>query len=1112
VNDRFLKHHQLARRALWELQRAVKRRNLKKLAAARNAFTDVLDVMSPAHPDRPACLGNLSTALRLQYEWAHDVSAVERLVELDESIRWSLGPDHPQRGLHRHNLRNVMVHLMTGPRRPGLLARAVPLAREAAADLAERTLFLEALVACLDELFERTEDEDVMAELIALDRERAAARHPDDPEVGPILADLGAGLRTLALLRGRPEDLPEAVEVGRQAVGKCPDGHDNRAASLALLATSLHARFVQLDRSMETLRESVTVARQAVAAAPPGHPDRPTALNGLGIGLRSVFEEARELDALHEAAQVLKEAVTELGPDEPARRARYLGNLSAVQQELFKRTGEMGAILAAVEASREAVRLSPHDTPQRAGRLSDLGNALHILSTGLYFAAPGGEEVFTPGTGGAAPGDENTVTTGPGSAAPGDLPYLREAVAVARAAVAGTRDDPDLGGRLSNLSVATRTLYELTGDSEALDEAVRAARAGVAAATADTTNRATALMALVRALAQRPAAPDVLREMQECCKDLATATTTPRTRVIAHLLLGRTAMSADPPAARTALTAYEQAVAWLPEIAPRQLLRPDREYGLGELAGLPAEAASAALHLGRPEHALVLLEHARGLLLREGMSGRDDLAEVRRADPEAADDLVRLRDLLNASDQGGVDLYRGDGNQAGSIPGVRARHGTRTRRHRELALEWEQLLDRIRSRPGLEGFLLPPTIESLRRRPVDGPVILVNPGPSRCDALLLTPDGGVRALRLDCDHAELRERARAFRRLPRSAGSASPDEAELLGHLAWLWDRIGRPVLSELGLLSRVRLPAESAPRIWWCPIGVAASLPLHAAGRHGAADPAGVSAIMDHVVSSYTSTVHALRRGGSGATDDHEASPTGPLDGPPDRSLNGPPEKSLVGSPGRSLDRPPGRSLDGLLVVEMSETPGAGPLPGARLEAERLAELAAHPTVLSGRTATREAVLRELPSHSIAHFACHAVTDPRSPSLARLLLHDHGSAPLTAVELSSVHVPNGTLAYLSACETAKSDERLADEAIHIATAFQLAGYGHVIGTLWPVTDSSAGRIADDFYTGLASSLDWADAADAADAARTLHRAVLDLREDDPARPSRWAAHIHFGS
>jgi CHAT domain-containing protein len=162
--------------------------------------------------------------------------------------------------------------------------------------------------------------------------------------------------------------------------------------------------------------------------------------------------------------------------------------------------------------------------------------------------------------------------------------------------------------------------------------------------------------------------------------------------------------------------------------------------------------------------------------------------------------------------------------------------------------------------------------------------------------------------------------------------------------------------------------------------------------------------------------------------------------------------------------------------------------------------------TWLSGPRATRDAVLHALPRHRIAHFACHAVTDPRFPALNRLLLQDHLTAPLTAIELSTLNAPRAELAYLSACETAKSNEALIDEAVHIATAFQLAGYRHIIGTLWPVADNAAGRIADDFYTGLAPSLN------ADDTARALHRAVCGLRADEPQAPSRWASHIHLGS
>ncbi|OCK98480.1 uncharacterized protein K441DRAFT_654679 [Cenococcum geophilum 1.58] len=45
-------------------------------------------------------------------------------------------------------------------------------------------------------------------------------------------------------------------------------------------------------------------------------------------------------------------------------------------------------------------------------------------------------------------------------------------------------------------------------------------------------------------------------------------------------------------------------------------------------------------------------------------------------------------------------------------------------------------------------------------------------------------------------------------------------------------------------------------------------------------------------------------------------------------------------------------------------------------------------------------------------------------------------------------------LAYLSACGTSQfRDERSVEESIHLISAFQLAGFRHVIGTLWKVND-----------------------------------------------------------
>lgn len=163
-----------------------------------------------------------------------------------------------------------------------------------------------------------------------------------------------------------------------------------------------------------------------------------------------------------------------------------------------------------------------------------------------------------------------------------------------------------------------------------------------------------------------------------------------------------------------------------------------------------------------------------------------------------------------------------------------------------------------------------------------------------------------------------------------------------------------------------------------------------------------------------------------------------------------------------------------------------------------------------------RAAVLADLPGRAVTHFACHATTDHTDPSRSALLLADHATAPLTVADLTTIDLDQAFLAYLSACTTATTRAAdLLDEAVHLAAAFQLAGFPNVIGTLWEVHDLSAAGLAATFYDYLSlgnTTTTGSLSGRSPDPARALHNAVSELRRAAPRLPSLWAAHIHLGA
>jgi len=156
----------------------------------------------------------------------------------------------------------------------------------------------------------------------------------------------------------------------------------------------------------------------------------------------------------------------------------------------------------------------------------------------------------------------------------------------------------------------------------------------------------------------------------------------------------------------------------------------------------------------------------------------------------------------------------------------------------------------------------------------------------------------------------------------------------------------------------------------------------------------------------------------------------------------------------------------------------------------------------MSGRDATSHAVADALDSADWIHLVCHGEQDLSSPSEGRLQMHD---GPLTVRRLTRHHAQQGQLAVLSGCETVRGGVELADEAITLASAIQLAGFQHVIGTLWAVGDAVAVRFADGVYRRLA-----ADGMSAEHSARSVHLALWQLR-DRYASPRAWAPFVHVG-
>ncbi|TCO64260.1 CHAT domain-containing protein [Actinocrispum wychmicini] len=1047
--------------------------DLAALDEAIGVLRHAVRTIDTGHPDFVALLSALGCAVQSRCERTGNPAALDEAIDASRRALRATPSDHPDFVARLANLGVILQRRVELTGGSAVLDEAVDLCRRAVQVYLANYPDLEEPLSTLSIVVRnesgRDVEQDDLDEAIGVLRRAVRDTPANAPDLGGLLSNLGNALRLKFEQTGDLAVLDEAVDVLHLAVTVIPAHYRDGGAGPANLADALQRRF-EWTGDLTALEAAIDAGRFAVQNTPTHDPGFSRRLSALASALRDRFERTGDLTALEDAVDAGRRALRATPADHPELGWR-LCNLGDVLRVRFEQTGDLASLEEAVDASRRAeraIRNGPADSHpflstlaatlrmrfDRTGDIADLNEAVDVLRPGSQpsLLSPALLCLYE---------------------ATGDLASLEEAIDAGRRAVRTLpAGHPGLCCCLSNLGNALTARFKRTGDLSAGNEAVATHHHAVRATPADSPHRAIHLFNLGLALVlkhQHTGQRAVVDESRTCfvrAQAVRTAQVDIRIRAAvraahADLFTGNTAH---------ALSMAEEAVAMLGLLAPRRLHRNDRQHRVTRQSGMASLVATAALGVGNPRRAVELLEQSRGLLITDTLDTRSDLSALRRHAPDLAEEFTRLRQQLDALDHEVENPTQHD---------MQARERVIDR--------WHQLLKRIRAIHELRYFLLPPPVEHLRAAAARGPVVYVVAYDQTGYALVLRDDPGhpVTAIPLPDLTQDAVDRHVALLRAtvpgrrpdrevepPVDEATAQQAQQRVLDVLAWMWDTITGPVLDHLGLTDP---PADGQPwpRLWWCPVGAVTALPLHAAGHH--TTDLGIAGrgdtVMDRVVSSYTPTARALLHATNNTVE------------------------------------PDSRTL----VVAAPDVPDTPHLTGVATEAEHLRGLIPAATILppAGHTTTRDAVLDALPHHAIAHFACHGHADYTDPTTSRLVLHDHHTSPLTLAHITALHLTNARLAYLSACSTTATNSQHADEATHLTTAFHLAGYRAVIGTLWPIDDTAATTIAHDTYQHLTH--DGTTPPDPTRAAHALHHAVRRYRDTHPRRPAHWAAHVHTG-
>ncbi|KAJ7842002.1 CHAT domain-containing protein [Mycena olivaceomarginata] len=975
-------------------------------------FDDAVQLTPDGHPHKPGWLNNLGDLLFRRFKRLGDLSDINKSVLMfDNAPGWlnNLGSLLFRRFERLGDLSDINKSVLMNEDAVQLTPDGHP----------HKPFLLNNLGNSLLGRFERLGDLSDINKSVLMYEDAVQLTPDGHPEKPARLNNLGNSLCRRFERLGDLSDINKSVLMYEDAL--IPDGHPNKPTLLNNLGDSLFRRFERFG-DLSDINKSVLMFEDAVQLTPDGHPDKPGWLNNLGNSLSRRFEQLGDLSDLN------KDAV-QLTPDGHPDRPGWLNNLGNSLLDRFGRLGDLSDINKSVLIFEDAVQLTPDGHPEKPASLNNLGNSLSGRFERL-----------------------------------GDLSDINKSILMKEDAVQLTPDGhPDKPRWLHNLGISLFHRFKRLGDLSDInksvlmfDDAVQLTPDGHPAKPFSLTNLGNSLLGRFEQLG------DPQDSQQLLLHYTSAACSTTGSASVRFEAARRWAKHAHVHQPSSLLHAYTTAIELLPELAWLGLSITDRHHHLLQAGQVVRDAASAAIAVHDYQKAVEWLDQGRSVIWVD---------ELRKMDPDLANQFVSLSTSLEIA--GTQSNAVADAIKPQSLESI-------AQQSHDLAFKRIRVLQQIREMPGFERFLLPKPISELSLAAKKGPIAILNISAYGCDALILLlglADEVIHVPLSDFTIHEAQARAKTLASIVGTSGRSdrlhgsregdmAPDEIFSI-ILSELWVKIVQPVLNGIAITTPV---SQDLGRIWWCPTGPLAFLPIHAAGLYGE-DQAFGSKLSDFLISSYTPSLTALIQG----------------------------------------FRPQSESQARLqlLAVTQPSAEGQSYIPGTHEEIKAIEQHAMGkvPVLwLDKDMAMIEDVQKGMKESRWVHFACHGVQSI-SPTESALLLA--GSSRLTLSSIIDLSLPNADLAFLSACQTATGSQKLQDESVHLAAGMSLAGYRGVIGTMWSIMDHDAPQVASDVYAHLLK----ASPPDPTRAAEALHLAVQKLREQSGGKKSflHWVPFIHFG-